>query len=75
MTRDTFIAEALTLPVAERLAIVERLMDSLLPAEDDLSNEDWRESWADEAERRLDRVGPTVAADEVHAALLRRFRG
>lgn len=59
----------------ERLVVVERRMDSLLPADDDLSGEVWRERWADEAERRLDGLVTPIAADEVHAAVLRRLRG
>lgn len=69
---------ALALSKVERVELIERLMESLAPGEKELSEELWNEAWADEAERRLDRLaaggGATIPAEQVHDALLRRFK-
>ena len=70
-TRE-LIAEVVSLPVEERAAIVDSLLQSLNPADADLDRK-----WLAEAERRLDEVrsgqAALVSGDDVFAAIKKRF--
>ncbi|MHC5058993.1 MAG: addiction module protein [Planctomycetota bacterium] len=73
MSVKELLAEAISLPVEERAVLVDTLLRSLNPPEEDLDRE-----WIAEAERRLDEVRSgkaTIPADEVFAEIRKRFAG
>lgn len=50
---DAIIEQALQLPYKERAQLAERLWESLHPPAEDLTEEEYRQAWAAEIERRL----------------------
>lgn len=74
MSVKEFLAEAISLPVEERAALIDTLLRSLNPPEEGLDRE-----WIAEAERRLDEVRSgkvaTMPADAVFAEIRKRSAG
>ena len=68
------LAEAISLPVEERAALIDTLLRSLNPPEENLDRE-----WIAEAERRLDEArsgrAAMIPADEVFADIRKRYAG
>ena len=68
------LAEAISLPVEERAALIDTLLRSLNQPEGEVDRE-----WIAEADRRLDEVrsgrATTIPADEVFAEIRRRSAG
>jgi putative addiction module component (TIGR02574 family) len=67
---DDLAAEALNLPVAERVRLVSRLLASL----DEQSDQALELAWIEEAERRYQEVQEDPAAAEPAAAAFQRAR-
>ncbi len=74
MSVKELLAEVISLPVEERVVLIDTLLRSLNSPEESLDGE-----WIAEAERRLDEVrsGRTAAipADDVFAEIRKRFAG
>jgi len=69
----------MALSQAERLDLMNRLLEAAVPGDDDLPEAEWNGLWAEEAERRLDEVRrgevEMIPADVVHETILRRLAG
>ncbi len=74
MSVKELLAEAISLPVEERAALIDTLLRSLNPPEEILDRE-----WIAEAERRLDEArsdrAAMIPADEVFADIRKRYAG
>ena len=74
MSVREILAEAISLPVEERAALIDTLLRSLNQPEGEVDRE-----WIAEADRRLDEVrsgrATTIPADEVFAEIRRRSAG
>ena len=74
MSVKELLAEVISLPVEERVVLIDTLLRSLNSPEESLDSE-----WIAEAERRLDEVrsGRTtgIPADDVFAEIRKRFAG
>jgi len=73
MSVKELLAEAISLPVEVRAALIDTLLRSLNQPEGEIDRE-----WIAEAERRLDEVRTgkaTIPADEVFAEIRRRSAG
>ncbi len=79
MTHADIVHAALALSDEDRLALIERLMDSFDSEDESITNREWTHAWASEAADRLDALDQGrvtgVDADTVHRALRKQFGG
>ena len=72
---DEIGEKALQLPFEQREALAFRLLGSLHPRADDLSEEEWAEAWGKEIERRLAAADRGEFAEGDWRDVIARLRG